>query len=472
MATGGEGMSSPLGSRNMRLGAGRRVRVRDLLNAGLVSVGDELLFDRPRSGEKHRAYVTESGAVRLEDGQEFGTPSRAAGAVAGISAIDGWTAWSTVSGESLDVLRQRYLDLAATSHSDALRGDHLGAAAVGSAQDTPYRLVVPHEFLKEARSRAFGDNPLVLPVKELISRWGADSRTTVVDAFIADDLANHGLMTHPDFRTVRIDHGVRLLSTARLLEVTPDTSSNPAVEDAGRRQPGLTLGNLPSALGGVESVTPQSSFDEAVTKMLLNDYSQLAVLNGRDLRGAVTWRSIAQARHLDPDAPLSRAITPTEPVSYATELLDVLPLLFQRDFVFVRGPQNKIDGIVTAADVVNSYGDIATPFMLVGEIDVLLRQAIADAIPFEDAIKMCDPNKTDKIRGFDDLSMGDYKRILESRDNWLRLDWPMDRGVFIGRLEEIRNYRNDIMHFSPDPLPPKAIGKLRSFIMFLRQFVG
>src|SRR3712207_8440643 len=37
---------------------------------------------------------------------------------------------------------------------------------------------------------------------------------------------------------------------------------------------GLTVGNLPSALGGLKSVAPNATFEEAITKMLLNDFSQ------------------------------------------------------------------------------------------------------------------------------------------------------------------------------------------------------
>ena len=43
--------------------------------------------------------------------------------------------------------------------------------------------------------------------------------------------------------------------------------------------------------------------------MLIFDYAQLAVMSGeRNLRGAVTWRSIAKVRHQNPDVQFSFAI--------------------------------------------------------------------------------------------------------------------------------------------------------------------
>ncbi len=72
---------------------GRRVTLGDLLEAGLLRPEEELVWDRPRLGEHHRVWVTEGGALRLENGHIKGSPSGAAMAAANIPACDGWTAW-------------------------------------------------------------------------------------------------------------------------------------------------------------------------------------------------------------------------------------------------------------------------------------------------------------------------------------------------------------------------------------------
>src|SRR4030095_12669059 len=62
-----------------------------------------------------------------------------------------------------------------------------------------------------------------------------------------------------------------------------------AREDA--TEVGLTLGNIPSANHGGESINAQASYEEAITRMLLNDYSQLAVMTShRSTPRAVTWQ--------------------------------------------------------------------------------------------------------------------------------------------------------------------------------------
>lgn len=90
---------------------GKRVTVLDLLDADLLAIGDALRFRRPRVGKTHRAVVTASGALSLDGGQEFRSPSRAAMVAAHMKAVDGWHAWAvTASGKTLDSLRQQLLD--------------------------------------------------------------------------------------------------------------------------------------------------------------------------------------------------------------------------------------------------------------------------------------------------------------------------------------------------------------------------
>ena len=446
--------------RNMRLAGGRRVRVVDLVRSNLLADGDELAFVRPRYGERHRARVTGDGRIRLEDGQEFASPSSAAQAAAGGGSIDGWVVWTLVrSDELLDTLRQRYLD---RIREDADRVE----IAVSPDESQP----TPHDFLKEARDAATNARAAHLTVRDLIKRWGSTARSATIDSVIEDDLANYGLTTIPHFRKVGLETPVVLQLVANLSQAQEVPSSDGDEDEETDR--GLTLGNLPSALNGVESISPQSTFDEAITKLLLNDYSQLAVLTSPyNLRGAITWRSIAQARHDDHSATVGHAIVHTEAVPFDKELVDVLRRLYEEDFVFVRGPDNRISGIVTAADVALAYGELSMPFLLVGQIDILLRRLITRHLVMDDLISACDPEGSRQLQDFDELTFGDYQRALESPVVWQRLGWRIDRATFVRRLDEIRRLRNDITHFNPDPLPPDAMNKLRSLMLFLKHYV-
>jgi hypothetical protein len=274
----------------------------------------------------------------VADGQELASPSRAADDVTG-TATDGWYAWRVGDdGPLLDQLRQRLLKSAASQAAPAEPvGDVIGAAVD--------RLLE----LDEARSRAQVGEPERLTVRELLRRWGAQERDRDVISQIDADLANHGLLTVPDFRAVGLDTMVSLTVTPGPEEAPP--THKPTETDAPSRafhlgtlsdeeeseEIGQTLGNLLPDDHLLISVTPSASLNQAVTQMFMYDFSQVPVLSGeRDLRGAITWRSIAVARQAGADITLSDALMPARDYPYDTRLLDVLDVLLKEEFVFVR----------------------------------------------------------------------------------------------------------------------------------------
>lgn len=450
-------------SRASYLLAGRRVSVSDLIEAGLLQVGEQLTFDRPRIGESHSARIATDHSIELVDGQRFKSPSSAAIAAVGGGSFDGWHAWASGDGTMLDVLRQRLLDSAASQ-------------AVPADEEPRTASALRHEKLKKAREDAEQGSPVALSVRDLIAWWGAVRRGYLVSRQVAAELANHSLTTSPDFEAVSFDAVVKLVAAPKGTDGTEPASTvpaNPVTPLADEDVPalGLTLGNLPSALAGVVAVSPSATFEEAITEMAINGYSQLPVTVGdRTLRGAVTWESIARARHADPEAPFSKAIIPAREVPYDHHLVDVLAILTEFDFVVVRDQTNTIAGIVTSSDVASAYGSLATPFFLIGEFDQRLRRILSETFDVGTVTTLCAPDGDRKIASFDDLSIGDYQRILQSKDAWATLGWPLDRKVFVKRVDELREIRNDLMHFNPDPLPEDAVQKIRHMITLLREY--
>lgn len=448
---------------------GRRVTLADLLSAGLLAAGERLTFVRPRMGEKHDATVTPRGWLRLADGEEVRSPSKAAMIAVGYGSFDGWEAWQVDDGRFLMQLRQELLDRAA-EEADPTEPEEQQQALLSPRER--------HTRLKKARESAEAGSPFVLSVQELLGWWGATVRG-LVNEQIEAELANHSLTTSPEFDKVPLTATVHLVKATEedteeiSLTGLPETVIVPAgaPEDLESRETGLTVGTLPSALGGVVSVKPTATFEEVITLMVLHDFSQLPVLAGpHNLRGSVSWKSIARARHADPGAHLSQAIVDAREVRYDHDLIDVLPTLTEHDFVLVRDQRNAVAGIVTAADVAQAYGDLAGHFLLIGEMDRRLRQIIAGAFTLPEVTTLCDP-KAERITSFGDMTVGDYQRVLENPELWEQLGWPLDRKVFIARLEEIRRIRNNVMHFnSSDPLPKADVDKIRNLNKLLREY--
>ncbi len=282
------------------------------------------------------------------------------------------------------------------------------------------------EFLQSAKKAAESGSPDRMSVRELIGIWGAPGRDFGVNERVDADLGNHGMTTKPDFRAVTLDDTVAVvLTTERATDETPtspvedamDLEATPpqiiAAVSEGSWDHGLAIGNLPSASKKVCSVKPDATFEEAITLMLTEDFSQLAVMTSpRELKGAVSWKSIAKARNANPGAKLSAAIVKAEAVPSTADLISMLPVIQHQEFVFVHGPDRSITGIVTLADVVQAYGQVASPFFMIGRIDQSLRRIIEDTFTLKTITPLIDPDDLRGISSYGRLTMGDYRQIL------------------------------------------------------------
>jgi hypothetical protein len=205
--------------------------------------------------------------------------------------------------------------------------------------------------------------------------------------------------------------------------------------------------------------------------MMRYDFSQLAVMSGtRDLRGAITWESIAGARIRNPQAELREAIEPAEVVRSNDDLLEKIPRVVEAGFVFVQGPEREISGIVTTADLSYQFAILATPFFMLAEIERRLRRIIDGAFTSDELRNFVDPSNASRpVHSANNLTMGEYVRLLEQPDRWLRLKWSLDRKEFVEALDGVRGVRNEVMHFSPDPLDDDQIRQLEDFLRWLRK---
>jgi hypothetical protein len=124
---------------------------------------------------------------------------------------------------------------------------------------------------------------------------------------------------------------------------------------------------------------------------------------------------------------------------------------------------------VTTADLSQQFADVAGPFFVVAEIERRLRRIINRTFNADDVRAAANPaDSSRRPESADRLTLGECGRLLQQPANWARLKWQVDRDVFIEGLEGVSRTRNEIMHFSPDPLEPAQIVDLNSFAKWLR----
>jgi predicted transcriptional regulator len=326
-------------------------------------------------------------------------------------------------------------------------------------------------FLADARERATAEAPRSVTIRGLLRKVGAERRGARVLAQIRDALDRHGLVTEPDLASGWVDNRVelRLATTREALSA----SERGAVDSSGTstaHEVALTVRDLQSATSGVVGVDQTSDLLRARTVMLRHDYSQLAVTSGpRQLVGAVSWTSVALAAIRSNDLTLRDATIPARSVGLDEDLIKLIPTIAEEGFVFVINQDRTPAGIVTTADLSCQLATLAWPFLILGEIERRLRQILSGHFDATELAEVRHPANTHRtIDSANDLTLGEMQRILEKRSRWDRLTWPIERTEFVEALSEVRDIRNEVMHFSPDPLTELQQRSLVNFISWLR----
>lgn len=323
--------------------------------------------------------------------------------------------------------------------------------------------------------------PVELTVGELLAIWGYRARTYESVARIQHDLSASRLRCEPALdegasdSVVRVSRPVLPPESDRVDSTTgPDQEDfDGAVGDGDGWNDALVLppaallvSEIPSARGGVVSVRPEQTLAAAQAVMSARDYSQLAVMvDERELKGAVSWRSIAQARLAKAHITLADATVRAPVVYVGDELLKQIDVIWKADFVFVRAEDERVCGIITTADLTTAFRDLTTPFFELGEIERRLRRCIDRAFS-PDELRAATGNK--KLQSAANMVFGQYKQLLNDESRWQQIGWSeVDCMTFIEYLDAARVVRNRVMHFGEE-LKQEDKDKLIHCLNFMR----
>jgi CBS domain-containing protein len=331
--------------------------------------------------------------------------------------------------------------------------------------------------LTQAAEAVKRNGPVDLTARQLLGWYGFSRRGSWVVSNIRKGLKKLGVRTEPDFDSVWIDLPIKLVSAkdAKLAEPqlvinSADAAPTPKPENGGAT-PSHRIGRLKAANTKPVSVKPDDKLETAVTLMMTNDFSQLPVMTSeRDVKGIISWRSIGYRLALKQKCEAVRdCMQPHHEVPDTASMFDVILLLGKYECVLVRDPKKIIAGIVTAADISEQFRLLSEPFLLLGDIENDLRRLIERAFSLDELKAARDPNDTArKVEGVSDLTFGEYLRLLGDPAKWEKLKIALDRSEFVKTLNQVREARNDVMHFGSDPLDDATLGQLRKFSAFLQ----
>lgn len=262
------------------------------------------------------------------------------------------------------------------------------------------------------------------------------------------------------------------------LDVWPDNNIElrPKLKAKKRRRedPIKRIGLLKAANTKPATVDNSDSLDKAITLMMMNNYSQLPVMGGaRKIVGYISWETIGEAR--------SKGIDTNEVKDYKRDSIRVfrrdIPLMlaireiYKNDFIVVIENDGTPCGIVTTADVSSQFLTWTEPFVMLEQIENQVRHLLDEKILLEDLKKVCQEEGRE-VNAIDDLTFGEYQRLFENPKHWERIGLKsVDRTLFVKMFDDVRNIRNDVMHFDPEGIDETSREKLKSMANFLNKLM-
>jgi hypothetical protein len=211
-------------------------------------------------------------------------------------------------------------------------------------------------------------------------------------------------------------------------------------------------------------VKPNATIAEAMMVMMTSNFSQLPLMKStRAVCGIFSWRSLAQKMAFG-KKPVSveEAMEDAVVVDSSRSIFEAARLVADADCVLIKESDGTISKILTAYDLSVDFAERSEPFLLLEQIETHIRNHLNARIPIQEMRQVRDPLESRKaISDASGLSFGDYVRILQKPECWQKLGLPLDPGMFIKDLDEVRDIRNRLMHFAPNGLAPDDLGKLR-----------
>jgi CBS domain-containing protein len=358
-----------------------------------------------------------------------------------------------------------------------------------------------------------------ITVRELLRMFKSERRGLNKVHDIRTALDSLGLVTDPDFESVWIDGKIciRLKDASNVVAATVHAESTEIVEEdeldedqplsveeqeeadslqlgsekgsqpaivvasegvvetvlSEPADPTFRIGSLPAANKTLTTVGQDDTLKKAVTMMLQNDYSQLPIMHGeREVKGMISWKSIASRYAIGGECcKVQNCREDAQVVDGNGRLFDAIPTIVKHGYVLVRDSQNrKIMGIVTASDLSLQFQQLAEPFLLLREIELHIRQLLQDKVLSEDLDWLAAADTTSpRPNSISDLSFGGYIRLVQRPEVWERLALNIDQSSLTKQLEDVRQIRNDVMHFDPDPMTTQQLDVLKNSSKFMQQ---
>jgi predicted transcriptional regulator len=215
------------------------------------------------------------------------------------------------------------------------------------------------------------------------------------------------------------------------------------------------------------AVPPTCAVRRAVELMAIHGYSQIPVVQNGEVLGVFSNRSFAKeaaTTRLDEiqkqkcapgDLPVDEFLEQFEFARVTEEMSRVFDSMDRDNGVLIGTPEQLI-GILTPMDFLRYLYEVASPFVMVSEIELALRALIRLALTDEKIVAAARRCLASAYGGADnvpltleEMTFGDYHSLVSNGDNWVDFE-PLFSGTRTrtsGKLKQVADIRNDLFHF-------------------------
>ncbi|AQW90133.1 hypothetical protein CMU59_16300 [Elizabethkingia anophelis] len=310
-----------------------------------------------------------------------------------------------------------------------------------------------------------------IPTRQIINNYGVSRRGWRVINNVNAWLEKYELIMEPSFETANF-YGFVEISTIPTIQVNGELKKPKYTDSIPRLSiiKSSDLNNAEDKNTSLISVKKETSLTEVISLMIKYNFSQLPILSGRnEVYGLISWKSIGKALALGKKCSHAKdCYEPVEILNFDEPLFKAVKIILAKEVVLIKDFKKEISGIITATDIGEQFLILSEPFLLIEQIENLIRRILDDILTLDDINSVLDVNKYDKqIQHLSDLSFGHYVRIIENEALFKKLEINVDRVILREMLSEVNMIRNEVMHFNPEEMRVSDLEKLRQTRDFL-----
>ena len=208
---------------------------------------------------------------------------------------------------------------------------------------------------------------------------------------------------------------------------------------------------------------PETTVADALSVMRNKNFSQVPVVSGKEVLGVFSYRSFAIGVAKLPENETGLLALPVE--EFLEDLIfaqindDLTALIAEfdiKDAVLV-GLPNRLQGIVTTIDALKYFYQVASPYVMLFEIELSIRELIRESVNGDKLLECIGrtlKNHYDESRNavptcLEEMTFNDYVMLLRFKGTWenFRSAFGGTSNLVYVKLKSLPDLRNVVFHF-------------------------